>query len=75
MTIDVLFFGAAAWGFMLGFKEGIVNTVFRTLAIFIALMAAFKFSPYVTEVLEKSFNIYNPLMFIAGFVLTYLLTT
>ena len=75
MSIDILFLGAAAWGFMLGFKEGIVNTVFRTLSIFLALMAAFKFSPYVTEVLEKSFEIYNPLMFIAGFVLCYLLTT
>ena len=74
MAIDVLFLGAAAYGFFLGFKEGIVNTVFRTLSIFLALMAAFKFSPYVTEVLEKSFQVYNPLMFIGGFIVTYFLT-
>jgi membrane protein required for colicin V production len=75
MAIDVLFLAAAAYGFFLGFKEGIVNTVFRTLSIFFALMAAFKFSPYVTEVLEKSFQVYNPLMFIGGFIVTYFLTT
>jgi membrane protein required for colicin V production len=75
MSIDVLFLAAAAYGFFLGFKEGIVNTVFRTLSIFLALMAAFKFSPYVTEVLEKSFQVYNPLMFIGGFIVTYFLTT
>ena len=74
MTIDVLFLAAAAYGFFLGFKEGIVNTVFRTLSIFFALMAAFKFSPYVTEVLEKSFQTYNPFMFIGGFIVTYFLT-
>jgi membrane protein required for colicin V production len=75
MSIDILFLGAAAYGFFMGFKEGIVNTVFRTLSIFLALMAAFKFSPVVTEVLEKSFQVYNPLMFIAGFVVTYFLCT
>jgi membrane protein required for colicin V production len=75
MSIDVLFLAAAAYGFFLGFKEGFVNTVFRTLSIFIALMAAFKFSPYVTEVIEKSFQVYNPLMFIGGFIMTYFLTT
>jgi uncharacterized membrane protein required for colicin V production len=75
MSIDILFLGAAAYGFFMGFKEGIVNTVFRTLSIFLALMAAFKFSPSVTEVLEKSFQVYNPLMFIAGFVVTYFLCT
>lgn len=74
MTIDILFLAASAWGFFLGFKEGIVNTVFRTLSIFLALMSAFKFAPYVTEVMEKSFQIYNPLMFIAGFVMTYFFT-
>jgi uncharacterized membrane protein required for colicin V production len=75
MSIDILFLGAAAYGFFMGFHEGIVNTVFRTLSIFLALMAAFKFAPSVTEVLEKSFQIYTPLMFIGGFILTYLLST
>lgn len=73
MFIDILCLAAAAYGFFLGFKEGIVNTVFRTLSIFIAMMAAFKFSPYMTEMLEKGFDVNNPLMFIAGFIVTFFL--
>jgi membrane protein required for colicin V production len=73
MFIDILCLAASAYGFFLGFKEGIVNTVFRTLSIFIAMMAAFKFSPYMTEMLEKGFDVNNPLMFIVGFVVTFFL--
>lgn len=73
MFIDILCLAAAGYGFFLGFKEGIVNTVFRTLSIMIALMAAFKFSPYMTEMLEKGFDINNPLMFIVGFIVTFFL--
>ena len=62
MYIDILCLAATAYGFFLGFKEGIVNTVFRTLSIFIAIMAAFKFSPYMTEMLEKGFEFDNPLI-------------
>ncbi len=74
MVIDILFLGAAGWGFLLGFREGIVNTVFRVFSIFIAFMSAFKFAPYMTEVLEKAFNTYNPFMFIVGFLVTFFLT-
>lgn len=73
MYIDILCLAAAGYGFFLGFKEGLVNTVFRTLSIIIALMAAFKFSPYMTEMLEKGFDVSNPLMFIVGFIVSYFL--
>ena len=71
MYIDILCLAVTAYGFFLGFKEGIVNTVFRTLSIFIAMMAAFKFSPYMTEMLEKGFDVDNPLMFVLGFIVTF----
>ena len=73
MTIDVLFLAAALFGFLKGFKEGIINSVFSVLSMVVALMAAFKFAPYMTEMLEKGFSIYNPLMFIMGFVVTFFL--
>ena len=73
MYIDILCLAAAAYGFYLGFKEGIVNTVFRTVSIVVALMAAFRFSPYMTEMLEKGFNIDNPLMLIVGFIVSFFL--
>jgi membrane protein required for colicin V production len=74
MTIDLICFAAMAYGFFVGYKEGILNSLFRVVSIFIALMVAFRFSPAMTEMLEKGFNIYNPLMFIIGFVVTFFVT-
>jgi membrane protein required for colicin V production len=74
MLIDILFFATIAYGFFKGFNEGFINSAFSVLSIVIALMAAFKLSPYMTEMLEKGFNIYNPFMFLAGFLVTFFLT-
>jgi membrane protein required for colicin V production len=74
MLIDILFIAAVGYGFFKGFNQGIINTVFSVLSIVIALMAAFKLSPYMTEMLEKGFNIYNPFMFVVGFLVTFFLT-
>ena len=74
MAIDILFLAAAAYGFYLGFKDGIINSVFSVLSLIIALMAAFKFSPYMTRALEQGFDMYNPLMFVVGFVVTFFIS-
>ena len=74
MQIDVLFLAAAAYGFYLGFKDGIINSVFSVLSLVMALMAAFKFAPYMTRALEQGFDMYNPLMFVIGFVVTFFLS-
>jgi membrane protein required for colicin V production len=74
MLIDILFITTVGYGFFKGFHQGIINTVFSVLSIVIALMAAFKLSPYMTEMLEKGFNIYNPFMFAVGFLVTFFLT-
>ena len=71
MTIDLICLAALGYGFFIGFKEGILNSIFRVFSILIALMVAFKFSPIITEMLEKGFNIYNPLMFIVGFIVSF----
>lgn len=74
MYIDILFVAAVGYGFFKGFSEGIINSIFSVLSIVIAFMAAFKLSPYMTEMLEKGFDIYNPFMFLAGFGVTFFLT-
>ncbi len=74
MYIDILFFATVGYGFLKGFKQGIINSVFSVVSIVIALMSAFKLSPIMTEMLEKGFNIYNPFMFIVGFIVTFFLT-
>ena len=73
MYLDILFIATIGYAFFKGFSQGIINTVFSVLSIIIALMAAFKLSPYMTEMLEKGFNTYNPFMFVVGFLVTFFL--
>lgn len=71
MAIDLLFLGCVLYGYRIGFRRGIINTIFTALSLFVSLIAAFKFSPVMTRVLEQSLNTYTPLMFIGGFLITF----
>ncbi|MCB0550692.1 MAG: CvpA family protein [Phaeodactylibacter sp.] len=70
MAIDLIFLVLAGWGFYLGFSRGIIKTIFTIFSVVFGLMMAFRFGPEVTGILESMFN-ENPLMFIAGFLLTF----
>jgi len=74
MAIDIIFIITMLYGFYLGFSKGIIKTVFTVLSIIFGLMAAFKFSPAMTDFLESAFSNNNPLMLIAGFLLTFVIT-
>ena len=74
MIIDIFCVVFAGYGFYLGFNKGIIQTVFTIFSYLIGLMAAFKFSPAMTDFLESTFNSQHPLMFIAGFLSTLVLT-
>lgn len=71
MVIDIIFAIVAAYGFYLGYSKGIIKTIFTVLSVTFGLMAAFKFGPSLTQFLENTFNNDNPLMFIAGFLLSF----
>lgn len=70
MAIDIIFVILAAWGFYLGFSRGIIKTIFTILSVVFGLMMAFRFGPEVTSMLESMLQ-ENPLMFLAGFLLTF----
>ena len=74
MVIDILFVVVAAYGFYVGYAKGIIRTIFTVLGYVIGLVAAFKFAPLMTNLLESSFGSTNPLLFVAGFVLTFLVS-
>lgn len=74
MAIDIIFVIMAGFGFYLGFSRGIISTIFTIISFTFGLMAAFKFSPAMTKFLEDIFNTSNPLMFIAGFLLSFIIT-
>ena len=73
MVIDIIFVITLLYGFYLGFSKGIISTVFTVLSLVFGLMAAFKFAPATTDFLEKAFNNQNPLMFLAGFLLSFVI--
>ena len=73
MAIDIIFVITMLYGFYLGFSKGIIKTVFTVLSIMFGLMAAFKFAPAMTDFLESAFSNNNPLMLIAGFLLSFVL--
>lgn len=74
MVIDIIFVIAAIYGFYLGFTKGIVRTIFRLVSILLGFVAAFKFAPAATKFLETAFGSDNPLMFLPGFLLSFVVT-
>lgn len=74
MIIDVIFLIVAGWGFYQGYSRGIIKTVFTVFSIIFGLMVAFKFSPAATRFVETAFHSNSPLNFIAGFLLSFVLT-
>ncbi len=74
MIIDVIFLIIAGWGFYQGYSKGIIKTVFTIFSIIFGLMVAFKFSPAATRFIETAFHSNSPLNFIAGFLLSFVLT-
>jgi membrane protein required for colicin V production len=70
MVVDIIFAAVVVYGFYVGFTRGIIRTVFAVISIVVGLLAAFKFSPAVTNLLENQFG-EQPLLFILGFALTF----
>ncbi|MEZ4994383.1 MAG: CvpA family protein [Saprospiraceae bacterium] len=74
MAIDIMCAMMGLYGFYLGYTRGIIKTVFTVLSIFFGIVAAAKFGPAMTDFLQSAFNYHNPLMFIAGLMLAFILT-
>ena len=74
MIIDIIFLLVAGWGFYQGYSRGIIKTVFTVFSFVFGLMIAFKLAPAATRFLETAFHTDNPLTFIAGFLMAFILT-
>lgn len=72
MIIDLIACLLVAFGFYQGFTKGLIKTVFSTLSILIAVVATFKFSGEVMDILESLLNINRAITFVLGFVLTFI---
>ena len=74
MIIDILLLLVIAYGFYLGFTRGIIKTIFSILAYVVGLVAAIKFSPAMTDLLEATFSTNSPFMYVAGLIVSFVLT-
>ncbi len=72
MAIDIIFLLVVLYGFYLGFSRGIIRTVFTVLSLTIGVMLSLKLAPGATHLLETTFKSTNPLMFIAGLLLSFI---
>lgn len=71
MLIDILALILIVYGFYKGYSRGLINTVFDTLSIVIAIVASLKLSPLIIDVLDKVFKLNPGISFILGFVITF----
>lgn len=71
MAIDIMFGIMVLIGFYIGFSRGIIRTVFVVLSLVFGLMAGFKFAGPMTTFLKQSTGQESPLMFAAGFLLSF----
>jgi len=73
MILDLITGIVVVFGFYQGFSNGLIKTVFATLSLIVAIVAALKLSPGVMGILENAIGINQGLSFILGFVLTFIL--
>lgn len=73
MVIDLFAGVLIAFGIYQGYRKGLINTVFATISIIIAVVAALKLSPVVIRLLQNNINFNSAVLFVIGFVLTFIL--
>lgn len=74
MIIDVICLVVALYGFWVGYSRGIIKTVLTLVSVLFGFMAAAKFSPTVSTMLQEWFGGPGTFMLPAAFVLTFILT-
>ena len=69
--LDLLTIVIGGYGFYLGYSKGIIKTLFHVIGIFLGFLMAVKFTPGVVKILESALSSKSPILFIAGFLLTF----
>ena len=71
MWIDILAVGIIGGGFALGYRRGLVKTVFDTLSILVALLLTLKLSPLTMKLLEWMMDMHPGVSFVLGIIVTF----
>jgi len=73
MILDLATALIVVYGCYQGFNKGLIKTVFSTLSLIIAIVAALKLSPIVIGIMQGLLSINPAITFVLGFVLTFIL--
>ncbi|MEL6866738.1 MAG: CvpA family protein [Bacteroidota bacterium] len=73
MVIDILFALVVLYGFYLGFSKGIIGTFFTFVSLTVGIVASLRLAPAMTKFLETTFANENPLMFLAGLTMSFII--
>lgn len=73
MIVDIICGIIIAFGFYQGFSKGLIKTVFSVLSLVIAVVACLKLSPLLINFLQGSIDANPALLFVAGFILTFII--
>ena len=74
MYIDIVFILFALYGFWVGYRKGLIRTLFSLLSFVVGLLLTLKLSPYVIEFIESVFNADRLIALIVGLFLTMFIT-
>lgn len=74
MILDLITGLLVAIGFYQGFTKGLVKTVFATLSVLVAVIVTLKLSHLVISFLQNTFSLNPAILFVLGFVLTFVAT-
>lgn len=72
MAIDIVCLAVFGFGFIKGYRLGIIGTVFNILAYLFGAIVAYKMAPITVVIIERLFEENNPLVFPAAFVINLL---
>ncbi len=74
MVIDILFFAVGAYGFMLGYRKGVIQMVLTTFSVFLGFLLTVQYTPNMLDFLRDFFRMDSMMMPILAFVLTFILS-
>lgn len=73
MWLDILFLMVAGYAFYRGYQAGILRTVVWIVGVSVALLVTMRFAGVTTRGLEAMLDSEAPLLFLVGFLLTFIL--
>lgn len=70
---DIIVVIVLGLGFYLGYQRGIIKTLFDTLSLIVAILAALKLSPVVITIMQKIMSESPKMAYFLGLLLTFVL--